>query len=121
MAKGDDPAAVDAYLASLPGWQRDLARQIEALLAREVPDLRRTIKWGWPAYGTDANGWFAALAGFKAHVKLTFFRGAGLEPVPPAGAGKLMRSIDFREGDALDERLVAKWVRQAAAMAGMGA
>ncbi|MEA3190082.1 MAG: hypothetical protein QOD77_664 [Thermoplasmata archaeon] len=121
MAAASDDAAVAAYLAALPGWQREVARRIDAIVAREVPGVRRAIKWRVPNYGTEANGWFAALAGFKAHVKVNFFRGAELTPPPPEGTGELMRSLDLREGDKLDERQLAKWFRQAAAMPGMGA
>ncbi|MEA3200444.1 MAG: hypothetical protein QOE90_1872 [Thermoplasmata archaeon] len=114
-----DPVAT--YYAKLPGWQRELAERIDAIVRREVPGVKAEIKWNVPNYGTDAKGWFCACAGFSKHVKVNFFRGASLSPPPPAGTGKEMRSIDYRDAAELDEKRLVAWIRQAAAMPGMGA
>lgn len=116
----DGEAAVRAYISLLPAWQKEVAQRIDELIGDNVPAVRRAVKWHAPAYGTDGNGWFAALGGFKSHLRLSFFRGAALKPAPPSGAGKDMRSLDLRQGESLDEALVAKWVAQAAKKPGLG-
>src|SRR5688572_4997631 len=111
--KADGDAPVRAYIEALSGWKKDLAKRFDALVEREVPGLRRAVKWSAPMYGIEGRGWFASFGAFKEHVKLVFFRGAELKPVPPSGESKLMRSLDIRESDAFDEKLVASWIRQA--------
>ena len=114
--EGDTP--VQAYIAALPGWQRDVAARVDAIVTRELPGVRKAIKWHNPMYGVPGRGWFLGLGSFKAHVKLMFFRGTSLVPVPPGGQQKEARYLDVREADRLDEALVASWVRQAAALPG---
>lgn len=118
-AEGD--AAVRAYIATLPAWQRDIAQRLDAVMEKEVAGLRRTIKWHAPVYGTEDNGWFASLGAFAKHLKVVFFQGAKLKPALPGGSGKQMRSLDIRQGDAVDEARIAGWVRQASKIRGMGA
>lgn len=120
LEKSDGAGPVATYIASLEPYQRAFAKRIDAIAAREVPDLRKAIKWRSPMYGTEASGWFMAMSGFQNYLKLNFFSGASLQPVPPSGAGKGMRSIDLRQGDTLDEARFASWVRQAAAIPGWG-
>ena len=117
-AEGDLP--VRAYIGSLRGWQRDAAQRFDAIVAREVPHVRRAVKWSAAFYGVPGQGWFAAVKGFSKHVKVTFFRGTSLKPVPPAGASDEGRSIDIRETDSFDEEKMASWARQAAALPGWG-
>ncbi|MBI2078629.1 MAG: DUF1801 domain-containing protein [Euryarchaeota archaeon] len=117
-AEGDAP--VRAYIAKLPVWQQSIAKRFDDLVAREVPQVRRAIKWSAPFYGVEGRGWFAAFGTFKNKVKINFFRGAALRPPPPAGQGRDMRSLDLTEKDAFDEEQIADWVRQAASLPGWG-
>ncbi len=116
-ADGDDP--VQAYLAAIPGWKRDVARDLDELITRTVPGVHKAIRWNSPMYGIKGQGWFASLHVFTKYVKLTFFKGTSLQPVPPGGAAKEARWIDIHEND-LDESELAKWVQQAAAIPGWG-
>ena len=102
----------------MPGWKSDLGRRLDALIAREVPNVRKAVRWNSPFYGIEGQGWFVSYHVFVQYVKVTFFRGASLEPVPP-GSGKVKdpRWIDVHEGE-LDEEQMAEWVRQAAALPG---
>src|ERR1700737_5641272 len=114
MADGDAP--VQAYIAGMPGWKRDLGKRLDALIVRNVLNVRKAVKWNSPLYGIEGQGWFLGLHTFTHYVKVAFFRGASLRPVPPgASQGKDTRSIDIHEGDELHEAQMANWVKQAAA------
>ena len=119
-AKAEGSAPVRAYIASLPAWQRSLAQSFDALMAREVPAVKRTIKWGLPFYGVEGRGWIVSCGGFAKSVKITFFQGVSLKPVPPSGAGKQLRGIDLRSIEDFDGLRLASWIRQAAKLPGMG-
>jgi hypothetical protein len=119
IAKADGDAPVQAYLAAMPAWKRDIGRRLDALIVRNVPDVRKVVKWNSPFYGIGGRGWFLGIHTFTHHVKVAFFRGTSLRPAPPgASKGKDTRSIDIREGDELDEAQLASWVKQAAALPG---
>jgi hypothetical protein len=119
IAKADGDAPVQAYIAGMPGWKRELGKRIDALIARNVPNLQKAVKWNSPFYGIEGQGWFLALHTFTNYVKVAFFRGASLRPLPPgASKGKDARYIDIREADQLDEAQMADWVKQAAALPG---
>jgi hypothetical protein len=122
IAKADGDAPVQAYLAAMPGWKRDLGKRLDALIVRTVPKVRKAVKWNSPFYGIEGQGWFLSFHVFTRYVKVTFFRGSSLRPVPP-GASKHqeVRYLDIHEGDALDERQMAAWVKQAAALPGWNA
>jgi hypothetical protein len=111
---------VRAHFDALPRWQHDLARRIDAMIAKAVPDVKRGVKWHSAVYGLEGKGLFAILSTFQSYLKLNFYRGALLRPVPPSGVGKEQRSIDIREGDALDDKQVEDWMRQAAKLQGFG-
>jgi hypothetical protein len=118
IPKGDGDAPVQAYIAAMPGWKRDVGRRIDKLIAREVPDVRKAVKWNSPFYGVEGKGWFLNIHVFTKFVKVTFFRGAALRPLPPgAGKDKDARWVDIYEGE-LDQAQLAKWVKQAAAKPG---
>ncbi len=117
MADGDAP--VQAYIAAIPGWKRDVARRLDALVVKHVPGVRKAVKWNSPFYGVEGQGWFFAFHVFTNAVKATFFLGTSLRPVPPGGEGKAGRWIDVHEGD-LDEAQMATWLKQAAAIPGWG-
>ena len=119
-ALGDKP--VFDYIASLPQPQRSIAERVDALAARTLPNLERSVKWGMAWYGVG-DGWCFSCGGFAGHVKLTFGRGTDLTPVPPAtpiGMGKASRGVDLETLDDIDEEQIASWMQQAAAMPGFG-
>jgi len=119
IAKAAGDAPVQAYIAAMPGWKRDIGRWLDALIARNVPSVRKAVTWNSPFYGIEGQGWFLSFHVFTHYVKVTFFRGTSLRPVPP-GASKHedVRYFDIREGDALDGAQMATWVKQAAALPG---
>jgi hypothetical protein len=119
IAKADGDAPVQAYIAAMPGWKRDLGKRLDALIVRTVPNVRKAVKWNSPLYGIEGQGWFLGWHVFTHYVKLTFFRGSSLRPLPPGPSkDKNTRYLDVREGDELDEAQVATWVKQAAAVPG---
>jgi hypothetical protein len=119
IAKADGDDAVQAYLDALPGWKRDVGRRVDALIARTVPSVRKAVKWNSPLYGVEGRGWFLAIHAFNHYLKLTFFSGAALRPLPPGPSkSKDVRYVDLREDDGLDEAHLAKWLKQAAALPG---
>lgn len=120
IAKADGDAPVQAYIAAMPGWKRDLGKHLDALIARTVPEARKAVRWNSPFYGIEDRGWFLSFHVFTGYVKVTFFRGASPRPLPPGGTPKSKdaRWIDIREGDELDEAQMAGWVKQAAALPG---
>ena len=119
IAMGEGDAPVQAYIAAMPGWKRDVGRQLDALIVRAVPKVRKAVKWNSPLYGIEGQGWFLGLHTFTRYVKVAFFRGTSLVPVPP-GASKSQdtRYFDIREGDAIDEARLADWVKQASKLPG---
>ena len=119
IAKADGDGPVQAYLSAIPGWKRDVARQLDGLIAKTVPDVHKAVRWNSPMYGIKGQGWFASLHVFTNYVKVTFFKGTSLQPVPPGGGAKEARWIDIHEND-LDESQLAKWIQQAAAIPGWG-
>ena len=120
IPKGEGDAPVQAYIAAMPGWKRAVGEQVDALIARTVPGVRKAVKWNSPFYGVEGQGWFLSFHVFTRYVKLTFFRGAALDPPPPGCTPKSGESrwLDVHEGEALDEAQLADWVRQAAAIPG---
>jgi hypothetical protein len=118
IAKADGAAPVQAYIAAMPGGKRDIGRRLDALIVRMVPNVRKAVKWNSPFYGIEGRGWFLSFHVFTHYVKVTFFRGTSLRPVPSGGTGKDARWIDIREADQLDEAQMATWVKQAAVLPG---
>lgn len=121
IAKGEGDAVVQHYIAAVPGWKQDVCRRLDAVLTREVPGLRKAVKWNTPFYGAPdgpPQTWFASFHCFTKYVKVTFFRGADLNPAPK-GTSKYpdVRYYDIHEGK-LDEAQFADWVKQAAALPG---
>jgi hypothetical protein len=120
IAKGDGDAPVRAYIAAMPGWKSDLGRRLDALITRVVPGVRKAVRWNSPFYGVEGRGWFLSFHVFTRYVKVTFFAGASLRPIPPGGTvkSKEVRWIDIHEEDGLDEAQMAAWIRQAADLPG---
>jgi hypothetical protein len=120
IAKADGDAPVQAYIDAMPGWKRDIGRWLDALIVRNVPDVRKAVRWNSPFYGIEGQGWFLSFHVLTRYVKVTFFSGTSLRPIPPGGTpkSKEARWLDIYEGDALDEARMAAWVKQAAALPG---
>jgi hypothetical protein len=119
IAKADGDAPVQSYIAAMPGWKRDIGRRLDALIARTVPGVRKAVKWNSPFYGKEDEGWFLSFHCFAKYVKVAFFRGTSLRPLPPGkSAHKEVRYLDIHEHDELDEAQLATWIRQAAALPG---
>jgi hypothetical protein len=116
-AEGDAP--VQAYIAAMPGWKRDVGRRLDALIARTVPGVRKAVKWNSPFYGVEGRGWFLSFHCFTKYVKVTFFRGTSLRPLPPGESKhEEVRYLDIREDDQLDEARLAGWMKQASRLPG---
>ena len=119
IAKADGDAPVQAYIAAMPGWKRDVGRRLDALIESTVPAVVKAVRWNTPFYGVEGQGWFLGYHCFTKYVKVTFFRGTSLRPVPP-GTSKQpeVRYLDIHEDDEIDEKLLADWIRQAAVLPG---
>jgi len=122
IAKGDGDAPVQAYIAAMPGWKSDLGRQLDELIVRTVPGVRKAVRWNSPFYGSPdlERGWFLSVHVLTRYVKVTFFNGLALDPIPPGGTEKSKESrwIDIYEDDGLDVEQMTSWVKQAAATQG---
>jgi hypothetical protein len=119
IAKGDGDAPVQAYIAAMPGWKRDVGSSLDELVVRIVPDVQKAVRWNSPFYGIEGEGWFLSFHCFTKYVKVTFFRGASLRPLPPGESkSKDVRYLDIHEDDKLDQDLVARWMRQASELPG---
>jgi hypothetical protein len=120
IAKADGDAPVQAYIAAMPEGKRDLCKRLDDIIERTVPNVRKAVKWNSPFYGLAGNGWFLSFHTFTRYVKVTFFRGTSLRPMPAGGTPRsgAARWIDIRDGDRLDEAQLAAWLRQAAALPG---
>jgi hypothetical protein len=120
IAKADGDAPVQAYIAAMPGWKSALGKRIDALVVRTVPNVRKAVKWNSPFYGIDGQGWFLSFHVFTRYVKITFFNGASLLPLPPGGTprSKDARWLDIHESGTLDEAQLAAWIRQSASLPG---
>ena len=119
IAKGEGNAPVRAYIAAMPGWKRGLGRRLDALIVRTVPHVHKAVKWNSPFYGIEGQGWFLSLHCYTKYVKVAFFRGTSLRPVPPdESKHKEVRYLDIHENDELDEAQLAAWVKQASQLPG---
>jgi hypothetical protein len=121
IAKGYGDAPVQAYIAAIPGWKKEVTRRLDALIVQAVPNVRKAVKWNSPLYGAkdEEAGWFLGLHMYTRYVKVAFFRGAALRPPPPgASKHKHVRYLDIHEDDDLDEGLLVKWIRQASQLPG---
>jgi len=118
IAKGTGDTPVQAYIAAMPGWKREVGRRLDALIARTVPGVRKAVKWNSPFYGIEDGAWFLSFHCFTNYVKVAFFRGASLRPVPPGESKhKHVRYLDIHE-DQLDEAQLATWVKRASQLPG---
>ena len=119
IAKGDGDTPVRAYIAAMPGWKGDVGRHLDALIVRTIPDVQKAVKWNTPFYGIEGQGWFLAFHCVTKYIKVAFFRGTSLRPVPPGeSAQDGVRYFHIHEDDELDEAQFAAWVKQASKMPG---
>lgn len=119
IAKGYGEAPVQAYIAAMPGWKSAVGARLDALITNAAPGVRKAVKWNSPMYGVEEGRWFVSFHVFAKYVKVAFFKGASLEPVPPvASRHKDVRYFHIHEGEAIDEALFTAWVKQAAALPG---
>lgn len=119
IAKADGDAPVQAYIDAIPGWKRDVARRVDALITESVPSVQKAVKWNSPFYGVPGQGWFVSFHVFTNYVKVTFFKGTSLVAGPTGGTAKEARWVDIREDD-LDVAQLRRWIRAAAAIPGWG-
>jgi hypothetical protein len=119
IAKGEGEAPVQAYIAAMPGWKQGVGRQLDTLISRTVPGVRKAVKWNSPFYGVEGQGWFLNFHCFTRYVKVAFFRGSSLQPAPPgASKHKEVRYLDIHEDQPLDEAQFTAWVKQASQLPG---
>jgi hypothetical protein len=119
IPKGYGDAPVQAYIAAMPGWKRDVGRRLDALIVRTVPGVVKAVKWNSPFYGIEGQGWFLDFHCFTKYVKVAFFRGTSLRPVPPGESKhKHVRYLDIREDEEFDETQFVAWVKQASQLPG---
>jgi hypothetical protein len=119
IAKADGDAPVQAYIAAMPGWKSNVGRRLDALITRTVPAVQKAVKWNSPFYGMEGQGWFLSFHCFTKYVRVAFFRGTSLRPVPPGESKqKDVRYFDIHEGNAFDEAQLVAWVKQASQLWG---
>lgn len=119
IAKGDGDGPVQAYIAAMPGWKSEAGRRLDALIERTVPDVTKAVKWNSPLYGVDGQGFFLGIHCFTKYIKLAFFRGAALDPMPPVESKDAnTRYFHIHEDEPVDEAQLADWIRQASKLPG---
>ena len=121
IAKADGDEPVQAYIDAMPGWKSDAGRQLDAIITRAVPGVKKAVRWNSPFYGIEGEGWILGVHCFAKYIKVAFFQGASLDPIPPvASKDKNARYFHIHEGDVLDEAQLRKWVKQASKLPGWG-
>lgn len=119
IAKADGDAPVQAYIAAMPGWKGDLGRRLDALIVRTVPNVQKAVRWNTPFYGIEGDGWFIGFHCMTKYVKVAFFKGASLKPVPPGESKqKNVRYLDLHEKDEIDNKQLTSWIKQASELPG---
>ena len=118
IPKGYGDAPVQAYIDAMPGWKQAIGRTLDRLIVAAVPDVEKAVKWNSPFYGNEKDSWFLSFHVFARYVKITFFRGASLDPVPPETSKHAdVRYFHIHEGDDFEDQL-ADWVEQARKLPG---
>lgn len=119
IAKGDGAEVVQVYIEAMPGWKRAVGRNLDGLIVAAVPNVSKAVRWNTPFYGIEGRGWFLGFHCFNQYVKVTFFKGSLLVPMPPVGSKSPgVRYFHIHEKDLLDEEVVVGWIRQAAELPG---
>ena len=119
IPKGDGDAPVQAYIGAMPGWKQGAGRQLDALIERTVPGVRKAVRWNSPFYGIEGQGWFLSFHCFTKYIKVTFLNGGSLRPLPPvASRYEHVRYFHIHEDEEPDEALLVTWLEQASALPG---
>ncbi len=119
MAKADGDAPVQTYIAAIPDWKRESARSLDTLVVKTIPDVRKAVRWNSPFYGIEGQGWFLSYHCFAKNLKVTFLNGGSLRPLPPVESKyEAVRYLHIHESEALDEELLASWIKQASDLPG---
>lgn len=119
IAKGYGDGPVQAFIAAMPGWKAGMGRRLDDLIVHAVPDVRKAVKWNNPLYGVEGQGWFLSFRCMTRYIKVAFFSGQSLVPIPPvASKHALVRYFHIHEGEAMDEQQMADWVKQASQLPG---
>ena len=121
IAKADGNAPVQAYIEAMPEWKRDVGRHLDALVVRTVPGVRKAVRWNSPFYGMEGHGWFLSFHCFTGYVKVTFFQGTSLHPLPPGESRHPdVRYLDIHQDEPIDDAQLAAWIKQASGLPGWG-
>ena len=119
IAKGYGDEPVQAYITAMPGWKSAVGKRLDEIIMRTVPGANKAVKWNSPLYGMEEKHWFLGIHVFNKYIKVAFFKGAMLQPLPPdESKQKLVRYLNIHEDDALDEAQFADWVKQASEIPG---
>lgn len=119
IAKGEGEAPIQAYIAAMPGWKSVVGKQLDDLITGTVPHVRKAVKWNSPFYGVEGKGWFLSLHCYSKYIKVAFFNGVSLDPMPPGESKhQAVRYLDIYENESLDMKLLKKWIKQASAIPG---
>lgn len=119
IAKADGDEPVQRYIEAIPGWKRDVGRRLDAIIVRAVPEVQKAVKWNSPFYGVEGRGWIVSFHCFTKYVKVTFFSGSALRPLPPVDSKHAgTRYFHVHENEEIDEKLVSSWVKQASKVPG---
>ena len=119
IPKGDGDAPVQAYINAIPGWKQDVARYLDKLIVKTVPDVKKAVKWNSPFYGVEGGGFFLNFHCYTKYIKVAFFNGVALDPMPPGESkDEKVRYLDIKENALPDEGLLTSWIRQAASLPG---
>ena len=119
IPKGDGDAPVQAYIAAMPGWKREIGRYLDSLIERNVPEVRKAVRWNSPFYGIEGRGWFLSFHCFTKYIKVTFLNGGSLRPPPPVESKhEDVRYLHIHEDEQIDDERLGKWIRQASDLPG---
>lgn len=119
VPKGDGDGPVQTFIEAMPGWKRDVGRKLDKIIEETVPDLRKGVRWNSPIYGVPGQGWFLLFHVYTKYVKVTFFKGRQLDPMPPVESKhENERYYHVYEDEGVDEKQFASWVEQAAKLPG---
>jgi hypothetical protein len=119
IPKGEGDAPVQAYINAIPGWKQDIARYLDKLIVKSVPAVKKAVKWNSPFYGMEGQGWFLNFHCYTKYIKVAFFNGVSLDPMPPGESkDEKVRYLDIRENQMPDEDQLSSWIRQASSLPG---
>ena len=119
IAKGYGDGPIEAYMTALPGWKEDVGRRLDKLIVEAIPKVSKAVKWNSPFYGNDGDGWFVSYHAMTRYIKIAFFRGTSLKPMPPVESKQAnVRYLHINEDGALDDAQFTKWIKQASKLPG---